>query len=452
MQAIDGHTKPFGASSPRVLSQELPPIPGSDQIWGGLPQSNSALRMPGMQLSLHAALPGAATEKAAAPRLREPPQVPSPQPVNGGEQTLLWVPWVVPRGTEADVINGLAAKVDALTSCRSNELALDLALSRQSTTDTGSTPLGWKSPPAYVAGVASLSQQSQSESDELEIAERKKAAEEVKEPPPIPKHMLRNKFHKTRLCVYFESGSCHKGTHCNFAHGGADMQPLPDLHRTKLCTTLLQYGICNEINCTFAHSQEELRGYSRDGQRHVSFVDEPDNTMTQHCAPPGTFQGGFGQGEPPPPEPDNDDDDSSLHSGCDDDDLQGATSGWGRQCTEDPSLAAVRMLRVKNTFLDVEDDLPAAPPVRRSNSAPCLLAFPLEMRAKAGSKDQQQRQEALWPQDGAQSYEPSFVEPVPAAMQSYQPSFLEPICPPSIFRRSVDYFNAGEPAIIMASV
>jgi len=66
-------------------------------------------------------------------------------------------------------------------------------------------------------------------------------------------------FSKTKLCKFELLGICAKGRACPFAHGGAEMKPLPDLRCTKLCVSLLQTGQCDTPDCTFAHSREELR-------------------------------------------------------------------------------------------------------------------------------------------------------------------------------------------------
>jgi len=44
-----------------------------------------------------------------------------------------------------------------------------------------------------------------------------------------------------------------------FAHSAAELQPLPDLSRTKLCKILLSTGKCQDPHCTYAHNKEELR-------------------------------------------------------------------------------------------------------------------------------------------------------------------------------------------------
>jgi len=47
---------------------------------------------------------------------------------------------------------------------------------------------------------------------------------------------------------------------CNYAHGEQELQPLPDLFKTKMCTAWL-HGCCQEEkeNCRFAHGSGDMR-------------------------------------------------------------------------------------------------------------------------------------------------------------------------------------------------
>lgn len=67
-------------------------------------------------------------------------------------------------------------------------------------------------------------------------------------------------FGKTKLCKFHILGVCSKGEgECNFAHDSTEMNTLPDLSRTKICKTLINTGKCEEPDCKYAHSREELR-------------------------------------------------------------------------------------------------------------------------------------------------------------------------------------------------
>mmetsp|Transcript_48757 Transcript_48757/g.155896 ORF Transcript_48757/g.155896 Transcript_48757/m.155896 type:complete len:422 (+) Transcript_48757:78-1343(+) len=146
----------------------------------------------------------------------------------------------------------------------------------------------------------------------------------------------RNKFHKTKMCMFFMAGRCKKRTTCNFAHSEDELQPLPDLHCTKLCPTLLSGGKCKDTKCLFAHNKDELRVYR-------------------------------------PNTPSAESDSGLSDPGFDEDDCEPDGANLFRRLeTEDPALFTMRQLRVKNTFLTVESEEPKSAP-QRSKSAPALL-------------------------------------------------------------------------------
>jgi hypothetical protein len=62
------------------------------------------------------------------------------------------------------------------------------------------------------------------------------------------------------MCKFHIMGQCTRGTACVFAHSAAELQPTPDLTRTKLCKTLISTGKCQNPRCTYAHNKDELRG------------------------------------------------------------------------------------------------------------------------------------------------------------------------------------------------
>jgi len=65
---------------------------------------------------------------------------------------------------------------------------------------------------------------------------------------------------KTKLCDFHASGYCHRGASCTYAHGKAELKPMPDLFKTRCCTEFFRRGACPSGNsCKFAHSREERR-------------------------------------------------------------------------------------------------------------------------------------------------------------------------------------------------
>merc|ERR1719183_2993037 len=68
---------------------------------------------------------------------------------------------------------------------------------------------------------------------------------------------------KTKLCKFYQQGTCGRGDECSFAHGAEQIQTVPDLQCTKLCPMMESTGQCTRgSKCKFAHSIEELRGLS----------------------------------------------------------------------------------------------------------------------------------------------------------------------------------------------
>lgn len=70
---------------------------------------------------------------------------------------------------------------------------------------------------------------------------------------------LKGQFRKTKLCGYFrKKRACRLGDSCPFAHTTEELQPLPDLQKTRLCFAYLR-GKCKDPNCRYAHGRKELR-------------------------------------------------------------------------------------------------------------------------------------------------------------------------------------------------
>eukprot|EP00930_Biecheleria_cincta_P033999 TRINITY_DN23530_c0_g1_i2.p1 TRINITY_DN23530_c0_g1~~TRINITY_DN23530_c0_g1_i2.p1 ORF type:complete len:1270 (+),score=260.59 TRINITY_DN23530_c0_g1_i2:480-3812(+) len=69
---------------------------------------------------------------------------------------------------------------------------------------------------------------------------------------------IRDQFHKTKLCAFNRKQKCSLGQACPFAHSKEELQPVPDLMKTKLCYNFYRRK-CNDKNCKFAHGYSELR-------------------------------------------------------------------------------------------------------------------------------------------------------------------------------------------------
>ena len=63
---------------------------------------------------------------------------------------------------------------------------------------------------------------------------------------------------KTKICPFLLTGKCFKGKECSFAHSEEELRTIPDLKKTKLCTKY-QMGFCPKGSfCSFAHGEQEL--------------------------------------------------------------------------------------------------------------------------------------------------------------------------------------------------
>jgi len=69
---------------------------------------------------------------------------------------------------------------------------------------------------------------------------------------------FREQFHKTKLCVFHRKNTCEMGASCPFAHSQEELQPAPDLVKTKLCYNYFKQK-CTDPRCKFAHGAAELR-------------------------------------------------------------------------------------------------------------------------------------------------------------------------------------------------
>ncbi|CAE7395312.1 unnamed protein product, partial [Symbiodinium necroappetens] len=71
-------------------------------------------------------------------------------------------------------------------------------------------------------------------------------------------HPLKYQFRKTKMCAYNKKKMCEMGTDCPFAHSRGELQPMPDLAKTKMCYNYFQRR-CADAHCKFAHGSAELR-------------------------------------------------------------------------------------------------------------------------------------------------------------------------------------------------
>lgn len=206
-----------------------------------------------------------------------------------------------------------------------------------------------------------------------------------------------NKFQKTKLCTaFFATGRCTKRGRCNFAHCEEEVRPLPNLSRTKLCPNLVYSQSCNDRGCTFAHSPEQIRQWHDNNggllNSGIAVMLNAEQEENYSGAQEFMLQKGANEAE------DEDTDEESEEEGGDkfpspeeDCDLESESDLFSRQVsgdlnveisfqrqhTEDPVALCVRQMRVKNTFITIDEDEETAaqkPRRRRARSAPVMKA------------------------------------------------------------------------------
>lgn len=70
---------------------------------------------------------------------------------------------------------------------------------------------------------------------------------------------LEGHLRKTRMCAYYQQGTCEYGGACRFAHSKEELHVVPDLTKTRLCAKFMDGFGCNDENCNFAHGMQELQ-------------------------------------------------------------------------------------------------------------------------------------------------------------------------------------------------
>eukprot|EP00747_Dinoflagellata_sp_TGD_P151881 gnl/TRDRNA2_/TRDRNA2_177249_c0_seq3.p1 gnl/TRDRNA2_/TRDRNA2_177249_c0~~gnl/TRDRNA2_/TRDRNA2_177249_c0_seq3.p1 ORF type:complete len:552 (-),score=153.37 gnl/TRDRNA2_/TRDRNA2_177249_c0_seq3:101-1756(-) len=122
-------------------------------------------------------------------------------------------------------------------------------------------------------------------------------------------------FLKTKLCKFHIVGKCQAGEACHFAHSTDELHALPEgletrdanarkavkkddekqsnkscasltsKYRTQLCMKLIKTGKCDEPNCTYAHSREELRSVPPKQQKGKMENSDSDTRSSRNSAP-----------------------------------------------------------------------------------------------------------------------------------------------------------------------
>lgn len=89
-------------------------------------------------------------------------------------------------------------------------------------------------------------------------------------------------LYKTELCrSWLETGTCRYGSKCQFAHGEADLRPIPrhPKYKTEICKAFHTTGTCPYgTRCRFIHTKE------RDNEEWL--LDDIANELLDACVPP----------------------------------------------------------------------------------------------------------------------------------------------------------------------
>ncbi|PHJ24056.1 zinc finger (ccch type) motif-containing protein [Cystoisospora suis] len=67
-------------------------------------------------------------------------------------------------------------------------------------------------------------------------------------------------FFKTQMCPHARRGRCRLDKNCSFAHSEKELRAPPKLDKTKMCVSVKAGVVCSKgPSCSFAHSRDELR-------------------------------------------------------------------------------------------------------------------------------------------------------------------------------------------------
>eukprot|EP00928_Gymnodinium_smaydae_P008433 TRINITY_DN13079_c1_g1_i2.p1 TRINITY_DN13079_c1_g1~~TRINITY_DN13079_c1_g1_i2.p1 ORF type:complete len:340 (-),score=34.96 TRINITY_DN13079_c1_g1_i2:265-1284(-) len=70
---------------------------------------------------------------------------------------------------------------------------------------------------------------------------------------------VKQQFHKTKICSFYQMGNCNMGDACSYAHTYAELQASPSLRKTRLCSMFFRHK-CFKKDCDYAHGYDELQG------------------------------------------------------------------------------------------------------------------------------------------------------------------------------------------------
>eukprot|EP00930_Biecheleria_cincta_P051894 TRINITY_DN3710_c0_g1_i4.p1 TRINITY_DN3710_c0_g1~~TRINITY_DN3710_c0_g1_i4.p1 ORF type:complete len:415 (-),score=73.91 TRINITY_DN3710_c0_g1_i4:742-1914(-) len=81
---------------------------------------------------------------------------------------------------------------------------------------------------------------------------------------------------KTKMCKFFLTNACQRGSTCAYAHSEAEIRAPPNLRCTQLCPTAAAGTVCSNADCRFAHDAKELKRFPGINLHQAEAVSRPE--------------------------------------------------------------------------------------------------------------------------------------------------------------------------------
>eukprot|EP00930_Biecheleria_cincta_P026870 TRINITY_DN18893_c0_g1_i2.p1 TRINITY_DN18893_c0_g1~~TRINITY_DN18893_c0_g1_i2.p1 ORF type:complete len:313 (-),score=31.28 TRINITY_DN18893_c0_g1_i2:64-966(-) len=116
-------------------------------------------------------------------------------------------------------------------------------------------------PPAWHSYLPPLENHPYNSPRERSRDRRDKKNRKEEEEPKVAEH-LPKLFYKTQMCQRYEQGMCNYGSECTYAHTDEELRKKPNMIKTALCKKFENTGYCGRGDrCDFAHGWHEIRAY-----------------------------------------------------------------------------------------------------------------------------------------------------------------------------------------------
>jgi hypothetical protein len=81
--------------------------------------------------------------------------------------------------------------------------------------------------------------------------------------PPADGQDIYKQLRKTKMCMNFLKGMCRHDQDCSYAHSEVELRERPNLRKTRLCRNFALGACALGSGCSFAHGGEELKRVTR---------------------------------------------------------------------------------------------------------------------------------------------------------------------------------------------